>query len=143
MLLVIPKRYMIYEMNSTTFAAVMEATGFALIHLVNLSNATNMCVNLPLAAFKGPTKSNPYVEKGQVISMVYSWPTCNMLLATKVLAKLTTTNQGVGIGCGHWPVKPLHVCLAHKCSCTCVASTNSRVNVSKDGAPFFHGDASH
>jgi hypothetical protein len=33
---------------------------------------TKMCVNPPLAYFKGPTKSSPHVEKGQVIGMVYS-----------------------------------------------------------------------
>jgi hypothetical protein len=42
-----------------------------LIHFVNLSTATKMCVNPPLAFLKGPTKSSPNVEKGQVIGMVY------------------------------------------------------------------------
>jgi hypothetical protein len=43
-----------------------------LIHFVNLSTATKMCVYPPLAFLKGPTKSSPHVEKGQVIVMVYS-----------------------------------------------------------------------
>jgi hypothetical protein len=63
---------MISLMNSTILAAVIEAAGFTLIHFVNLSTVTKMCVNPPLAFLKGPTKSSPYVEKGQVISMVYS-----------------------------------------------------------------------
>jgi hypothetical protein len=33
---------------------------------VNLSTATKMCVNPPLAFLNGPTRSNPLVEKGQV-----------------------------------------------------------------------------
>jgi hypothetical protein len=32
--------------------------------LVNLSTATKMCVNPPLAFFNGPTRSNPHVQKG-------------------------------------------------------------------------------
>jgi hypothetical protein len=61
-----PNQYMISEMNSTGLAAV----GFALIHLVNLSSTMKMCVNLPLTLLNGPTRSSPYVEKGQVIGMV-------------------------------------------------------------------------
>jgi hypothetical protein len=41
--------------------------------LVNLSTTMKMCVNPPLAFLKGPTKSSPHVEKGQVIGMVCSW----------------------------------------------------------------------
>jgi hypothetical protein len=63
---------MISQMNYMALAAVMEAVSFTLIHLVNLSTATKMCVNLPLAFLKGPTRSNPHVEKGQVIGMVWS-----------------------------------------------------------------------
>jgi hypothetical protein len=64
--------YMIYLMNSTTLAIVIEAAGFTTIHFVNLSTATKMCVNPPLAFMNGPTKSSPHVDKGQVIGMVYS-----------------------------------------------------------------------
>jgi hypothetical protein len=73
MLLGTPNLYMISLMNSTTLAAIMEATGFTSIHFVNLSTVTKMCVNPHLAFLKGPTKSSPYVEKGQVIGMVCSW----------------------------------------------------------------------
>jgi hypothetical protein len=59
-------------LNSTTFAAVMEATGFASTHIVNLSTATKMCVNPPFAFLKGPTKSSLHVEKGQVMGMIYN-----------------------------------------------------------------------
>jgi hypothetical protein len=59
-------------MNSTALAVVIDASGFALIHLVNLSTTMKMYVNPPLAALKGPTKSSPQVEKGQVIGMVCS-----------------------------------------------------------------------
>jgi hypothetical protein len=48
----------------------------------------------------------------------------------------------VDFGYGRWSVETLPVCFAHKCSHTCVASTNSRVDVFKDRVPFFHGDAS-
>jgi hypothetical protein len=65
-----PNRYMIYLMNSTALAAVMEAVGFTLIYLVNLSTATKMCVNPPLAFLNGPMRSSHEVEKGQVIGMV-------------------------------------------------------------------------
>jgi hypothetical protein len=51
-------------------AAVIEAASFTLIHYVNLSTATKMCVNSPLAFLNGRTKSNPHVEKGEVIGMV-------------------------------------------------------------------------
>jgi hypothetical protein len=70
MLLSMPIRYMISLMNSTTLAAIMEAAGFTLIHFVNLSTATKICVNPPLAFLNGPTRSSPRVEKGQVIVMV-------------------------------------------------------------------------
>jgi hypothetical protein len=40
-------------MNSTALAAVMEVIGFTLIHLVNLSNAMEMCVNPRLAYLNG------------------------------------------------------------------------------------------
>jgi hypothetical protein len=49
---------MIYLMNSTGLAAVIEATYFTSIHFVNLSTAIKMCVNPPLAFLNGPTKSN-------------------------------------------------------------------------------------
>jgi hypothetical protein len=65
--------YKIYLMNSTALATVIEASDFTLIHFVNLSNATKICVNPPLAFLKGPTKSSPHVEKCQVIGMVCSW----------------------------------------------------------------------
>jgi hypothetical protein len=72
MLLGTPNMYMISLMNSTTLAAVIEAADFTLIHFVNLSTATKMRANPPLAFLNGPTKSNPYVEKGQVIGMLCS-----------------------------------------------------------------------
>jgi hypothetical protein len=62
--------YMISLMNSTALAAVIEVTGFTSIHFVNVSTEMKMCVNPHLAFLKGPTKSNPHVEKGQVIGMV-------------------------------------------------------------------------
>jgi hypothetical protein len=67
-----PNMYMIYLMNSTTLAVVIEAAGFTTIHFVNLSTATKMCMNPPLAFVNGPMKSSPHVDKGQVIGMVYS-----------------------------------------------------------------------
>jgi hypothetical protein len=73
MLLGTPNLYMISLMNSIALAAMIEAAGFALIHFVNLSTATKMCVNPPLAFLNGPTKSSPHVDKGQVIGMVCSY----------------------------------------------------------------------
>jgi hypothetical protein len=70
MLLGMPNQYMISLMNSTTLAAIIVATHFTLIHFVNSSSATKMYVNPPLAFLSGHTKSNPHVEKGQVIGMV-------------------------------------------------------------------------
>jgi hypothetical protein len=64
MLLGTPNLYMIFLMNSTALAAIMEAAGFTLIHFVNLSTAIKMCVNPPLAFLNRPTRSNPHVEKG-------------------------------------------------------------------------------
>jgi hypothetical protein len=63
---------MISLMNSTALATVMEAEAFTSIYFVNLSTATKMCVNLPLAFLNGPTRSSPHVEKGQAIGMVCS-----------------------------------------------------------------------
>jgi hypothetical protein len=62
--------YMISLMNSIALAAVVEAVGFASTHFVNLSTATKMCINLPFAFLKGPTKSSPHVEKGHVMGLV-------------------------------------------------------------------------
>jgi hypothetical protein len=64
--------YMTSLMNSSALATVVEVAGFTSTHFVNLSTATMMCVNPPLAFLKGPTKSSPHVEKGQIIGMVYS-----------------------------------------------------------------------
>jgi hypothetical protein len=55
---------MISLMNSIALAVVIEAAGFTLIHFVNLSTTMKMCLKPPLAFLKGPTKSNPHVEKG-------------------------------------------------------------------------------
>jgi hypothetical protein len=65
-----PNLHTVSLMNSTAFAAMMEAAGFASTHFVNLSSVTKMCVNPPVAFLKGPTKSSPNVEKCQVIGMV-------------------------------------------------------------------------
>jgi hypothetical protein len=70
MLLGMPNWYMISLMNSTTLADVMEVAGFTSIHFVNLSTATKMCANPPLAFLNGPTRSSPHVEKAQVVGMV-------------------------------------------------------------------------
>jgi hypothetical protein len=56
---------MVSLMNSTAFAAVMEAADFASTHFVNLSTATKMCVNPPFAFLKGPTKFSPQVKKAK------------------------------------------------------------------------------
>jgi hypothetical protein len=71
-LLGMPNLYMISLMNSTIFAAIIEAASFTSIHFVNLSTATKICVNPPLALLNRPTRSSPDVEKGQVIGMVYN-----------------------------------------------------------------------
>jgi hypothetical protein len=39
-------------MNFTTLAALIEAVSFTSIHFVNLSTATKICVNPPLAFLK-------------------------------------------------------------------------------------------
>jgi hypothetical protein len=72
MLLGTPNLYMISLINSTAMSDVMEAVGFTSIYFVNLSTTMKMCVNPP-AFLKGPTKSSPLVEKGEVIGMVCSW----------------------------------------------------------------------
>jgi hypothetical protein len=64
LLLGMPNRYMISLMNSTALAAVIEVACFILIHFVNLSTATTMCVNSPLAFLNGATRSSPHIEKG-------------------------------------------------------------------------------
>jgi hypothetical protein len=65
MLLGMTNLYMVSLMNSTAFAAVMEAADFASTHFVNLSTATKMCVNPPFAFLKGPTKFSPQVKKAK------------------------------------------------------------------------------
>jgi hypothetical protein len=64
--------YMISLINSIALAAIIEVAGFTSIHFVNVSTAMKICVNPPLVFLKGPTKSSPHVEKGQVIGMVCS-----------------------------------------------------------------------
>jgi hypothetical protein len=70
MLLGTPNLYMIYLMNYTAFATVIEAAGFTSIHFVNLFTMTKICVNPPLAFLNRPTRSSPHIEKGQIIGMV-------------------------------------------------------------------------
>jgi hypothetical protein len=116
--------YMISWINNIALAAIMEAFGFASIHLVNLSTAMKMCVNPPLSFINGPTRSNPHVEKGQVIGMVYLTRQ-DVFLMSKILAIFIATNQGVDIRSSRGPIKPLPIYLAHKRVWTCVATTNS------------------
>jgi hypothetical protein len=71
-LLGMPNLYMISLRNSTASAAIIEAVDFTLIHFVNLSTTTKICVNQPSAFLKGHIKSSPHVEKGQVTGMVGS-----------------------------------------------------------------------
>jgi hypothetical protein len=73
---------MISEMNSTALAAIMEVVGFALIHLVNLSTSTKICVNPSLAFLNGPTRSSPHED---------------VFLTSKKLAPVSMMNQGVGV----------------------------------------------
>jgi hypothetical protein len=65
-----PNWYMILEMNYTALVAIMEAVVFTSIHYVNLFTAMKICMNPPLSFLKGPIRSRPHVEKGQVIGMV-------------------------------------------------------------------------
>jgi hypothetical protein len=51
----IMKRCMMSWMNLTAFAALYFTSDLYLIHLVNLSIATKMYSNLPLAFLSGPT----------------------------------------------------------------------------------------
>jgi hypothetical protein len=51
----ISKRCMISWMNLTAFAALYFMSGLYSIHLVNLSIATKMYSNSPLAFLSGPT----------------------------------------------------------------------------------------
>jgi hypothetical protein len=70
MLLGTPNLYMISFMNLTALAIVIEAAGFILIHIVNLSTATKICPNPPLSFLNESTRSSPDAEKGQMIGMV-------------------------------------------------------------------------
>jgi hypothetical protein len=72
MLMGMPNLYIISLINSTALAAVMEAACLTLIHFMNLSTVTKICVNPPLAFLNRPTKSRPHVEKGHDIGIVYS-----------------------------------------------------------------------
>jgi hypothetical protein len=49
---------------------LMLVKGRTSIHLENLSMATSRCVKPPGAFYKGPTRSRPHTEKGQVIGIV-------------------------------------------------------------------------
>jgi hypothetical protein len=82
-------------MNSTALVAVMKTAGFTLIHLVNLFTAMKMHVNPPLAFLIGPNRSNPHVDKGQVII----WSGANAttrIFGEQKTGNLTAMNQGVG-----------------------------------------------
>ena len=46
--------------------------GLASIHLVNLSTATNRCVNPPWPVLNGPTVSNPHTANGQTRGIVFN-----------------------------------------------------------------------
>jgi hypothetical protein len=63
-LLGMPNMYMIYLMNSTTLATMIEAADFTSIHFFNLSIATKICVDPIVAFLNGPTKFSAHVEKG-------------------------------------------------------------------------------
>jgi hypothetical protein len=82
---------MISKMNLTAFAAIMEATGFSSIYLVNLSTVTKVCMNLTLAALKGPARSSPS-GKGPSHRYGLQLTSWNMLLASEILTTLTMMN---------------------------------------------------
>jgi hypothetical protein len=57
-------------MYSSALTAVVAVTGLTLIHLVNLSIATYMCVKPATAVLRGPTESRPQQANGQEGGMV-------------------------------------------------------------------------
>jgi hypothetical protein len=65
-----PKRYKMSWMKVTTQSVVSVAIGLYLIHLVNLSMATNTCVKPPGAVVKGPIMFGPQHANGHEGGMV-------------------------------------------------------------------------
>jgi hypothetical protein len=59
-----PKQCKMSQMKVTTRSAKSVAIGLYLIHLVNLSMATNTCVKPPGAVVKGPIMSRPQHANG-------------------------------------------------------------------------------
>jgi hypothetical protein len=72
MLLGTLNQHMISLMNSTTLADIIEVAGFTSTHFVNLSTAMKLCVNPPFSFLEWTYQIHPHVEKGQMISMVWS-----------------------------------------------------------------------
>jgi hypothetical protein len=50
---------------------------------------------------------------------------CHIFLASKKLGPFTVMDQGVDVGYGGGPVKPLPICFTHKLASTCVIAANS------------------
>src|SRR3954469_22770264 len=59
-------------MNLTAVGPSSLLISLSLIHLLNLSTATNKCVMPPLGDLNGPTMSRPQTANGHVIRMVLS-----------------------------------------------------------------------
>jgi hypothetical protein len=59
-----PKRCKMSQMKVTTRSIESLAIGLYLIHLANLSMATNTCVKSPGAVVKDPIMSRPQLAKG-------------------------------------------------------------------------------
>jgi hypothetical protein len=141
MLLGSPNLYMISLMNSTSFAAVIEATCFTLIHFVNLSTATNICVNPPMSFLKRTYQIKP--SCGERPSDTYGLQLMrrHVSLAGKKLTTFTPMNKGVRVRYDSGPREPMPVCLPYEWPCTHVTITNPCMNVLQNSIAFIWGDA--
>jgi hypothetical protein len=63
---------MIFELNSTALATVMEVIRFSSIHLVDLYAATKNVCECTFSLFERAYQVYPHIEKGQVIGMVHN-----------------------------------------------------------------------
>jgi hypothetical protein len=125
MLLGTPNRYMISQMNSTVLTTIMEVAGFTLIHFVNLSTATKMCVNPPLASLEWTYQIQSPCRKKSGDRYGLELMRWHMFWVREELAPFTVIDQGVSVRDGSGPVEPHPICFAHKHACTFVTPANS------------------
>jgi hypothetical protein len=141
MLLGTPNLYMIFLMNSTALAVVIEVAGFTSIHFMIHCNE-DMCESA-FSFLKWTYQIKPPCGERPSDRYDLQLMRRHVFLASKKLTTFTLTNKGVGIEYGSGPKEPMHVCLPYDRPGSRVTATNPCMDVLQNSTTFIWGDTFH